>query len=338
MYSLTRLWVVPLLDASAFPISTNWHNFFFFHYGFVLNLALVYLYIYFFRQLFIYRNRLSIYLIGNFAFLLGFTLLETSVDFVSVGAGFMVELFWINALSNLAILIVTNFFCFLQAWFELQKSKGKIEREKLRAELSALKQQINPHFLFNSLNSLYGIAFENDDDETAEGIAKLSQMMRYLLYEANVEEVGLKKELDYLKTYIDLQSMRVSDQVRIHFEVEGNESGHMIPPMLFQPFVENAFKYGISQVRQSMLDIRFEISPNKLLFQVKNIKHPVIQSHSKHKGIGIKNVKKRLELLLKNRYKLEILDGDEFYTVNLWIDMIDPMRRHLPLLFTKPLK
>jgi len=213
-----------------------------------------------------------------------------------------------------------------------------MEREKLRAELSALKQQINPHFLFNSLNSLYGMAFENDDEETAEGIAKLSTMMRYLLYETNAEEVSLKKEMDYLGNYIDLQKMRVSEEVDIQFKVQGNPSGHVIPPMLFQPFIENAFKYGISQLRPSQIKIDLIVEPNKLVFQTKNTKHPVIQSQNKHKGIGIKNVKKRLDLLLKSRHQLEVIDGDNFFSVVLEIAMVDPMRRHLPHLFSNPLK
>lgn len=338
LYLLMSNWILPLLDADLFPTSTLWRNNFFFHYGLLLNLALVYLYVYYFQALFIQKNRPGVYLKWNLIFWIGFTLLETGVDYLYLGTAFFPNLWKINAASNLVILILVNFVCLVIAWFEAQKTRGLMEREKLRAELSALKQQINPHFLFNSLNSLYGMAFENDDEETAEGIAKLSKMMRYLLYETNSEEVSLKKEMEYLGNYIDLQKMRVSADVDIQFAVHGNPSGHMIPPMIFQPFIENAFKYGISQLRPSRIKIDLSIEPNKLVFQIKNTKHPVIQSQNKHKGIGIRNVKKRLGLLLKNRHQLEVIDGDNFFSVVLEIDMIDPMRRHLPHLFSNPLK
>lgn len=338
LYMLIQDWLLPLLGVDLFPISTLWRENIFFNYGLLLNIALVYLYIYYFRALFIQKNRPDVYLWWNLIFWIGFTLLETGLDFLFLKEAFVDDLWKINASMNLFLLIVVNFICLAYAWFEVQKTKGLMEREKLRAELSALKQQINPHFLFNSLNSLYGMAFENDDEETAEGIAKLSQMMRYLLYETNAEEVSLGKELDYLRTYIDLQKMRVSDKVDIQWEVKGNPSGHMIPPMIFQPFIENAFKYGISQLRPSQILITVQVEPNKLLFEVKNTKHPVIQGQDKHQGIGIKNVKKRLDLLLKNRHQLEVKDGDNFFSIMLEIDMIDPMRRHLPHLFSNPLK
>lgn len=338
LYLLIHNWLLPLLVADIFPISTLWRKNTFFNYGLLLNGALVYLYIYYFQALFIRKNRPGVYLRWNLIFWIGFTLLETGLDYVYLSNSFFLDLWKVNAVTNLLILLLVNFSCLVKAWFEEQKNRGVMEREKLRAELSALKQQINPHFLFNSLNSLYGMAFENDDEETAEGIAKLSTMMRYLLYETNAEEVSLNKEMEYLRHYIDLQKMRVSEEVDIQFDVQGNPSGHMIPPMLFQPFIENAFKYGISQLRPSQIKINILLEPNKLVFQTKNTKHPVIQIQNKHKGIGIKNVKKRLALLLKNRHQLDVIDGDNFFSVVLEIDMIDPMRRHLPHLFTNPLK
>lgn len=338
LYVLVHDWLLPVLISEVFPISMLWQRALFFHYGLLLNICLVYLYVYYFQALFIRKNRPGIYLRWNLIFWIGFSLVETGIDYLYLGSSFDAVLWKINATTTLLILLLVNFICLVKAWFEEQKKRGVMEREKLRAELSALKQQINPHFLFNSLNSLYGMAFENEDEETAEGIAKLSTMMRYLLYETNAEEVSLTKELEYLKNYIDLQKMRVSSQVDVQFEVKGNPSGHMIPPMLFQPFIENAFKYGISQLRPSQIKIDFLIEPNKLVFRTQNTRHPVIQSQTQHKGIGIKNVKKRLGLLLKSRHRLEVINGDNFFSILLEIDMIDPMRRHLPHLFTNPLK
>lgn len=353
-FFLISPWPLGLVSLDLAPMTTR-ELAFFLCYGFLLNATLTYTYAHLHLPVYIQKRKTAFLLLVNLVYLLGFTLLESMVDCFFFLMQHPSEIFFSdttkfkflhilitwgfpNLLLTFVMLAWANFYGFAYAWFRDQKVKGDMEREKLRAELSALKHQINPHFLFNILNALYGLAFENDDEPTAEGIAKLSNMMRYLLYESNDDEVLLKKELAYLQQYIDLQKMRVDSSVEVIYKITGNPAGHMIPPMIFLPFVENAFKYGISQMHPSRIEIEVHIETEHLVFRVSNTKHPVIQEHTTHKGIGIKNVKKRLELLSSNRYQLDLQDGDHKFVATLELELMDPLQRKLPLLFSGKLK
>ncbi|MEZ4687735.1 MAG: histidine kinase [Bacteroidia bacterium] len=321
-------------------------------YGLILNAVLVYVYAHKSLPGLAAHTQWNLFLRINGAYLLAFALAETCLDTVYVlelvGAGEAVAgdnvfLFWgrmflFNLVITAFVLLVANAYGFTYAWFEEQKTRRKIEGEKLKAELAALKHQINPHFLFNVLNSLYGSALENDDEPTAEGIAKLSHMMRYMLYESNDDAVSLQKELDYIQDYITLQRMRISEEVEVSFHIHGEPGGHFIPPMILQPFVENAFKYGISQVRPSSIEIQVEIATRHLHFSVKNTRHPVIQEDTRNKGIGLKNVRKRLDLLCRNCYQLDVQADEQFFTIQLDLELPDPLERKLPHLFGSKLK
>ena len=191
-------------------------------------------------------------------------------------------------------------------------------RQKLQAELSALKHQVNPHFLFNILNGLYGLAFKNDDEPTAEGIAKLSQLMRYMLYESNGTYVPLSKEIEYINNYIDLQKIRTNGTTEIQFSVFGEIEGKQVAPMMFIPFIENAFKHGISTVQPSSINIFMDVEDKALTFKVSN---PIHVSPFKHRdsvgGIGLNNVIKRLDLLYKGTYNLIVDDSEDQFKVEL---------------------
>jgi two-component system LytT family sensor kinase len=358
LYLLISPWPLGLVQLELMhvqwqPLLTDFQWGVFLLYGFGLNAVLTYGYAHVSMPRLLRSRKPQQFIKINGIYLLIFTLFESFLDFfylhllapevLAAGGAAPLPHFlgsWAmpSLLMTLFMLAWANVYGFAHAWFHDQKIKGAMEREKLRAEIVALKHQINPHFLFNILNALYGMAFENDDEPTAEGIAKLSNMMRYILYESNEDEVRLQKELEYLENYIDLQKMRVNESVQIDFEVKGNPSGHLIPPMVFQPLIENAFKYGISQVRPSRIDIHMNIEPERLHFSVRNTKHPVIQKETKHKGIGLKNVRKRLDLLCKNCHRLLVKDGDNYFSVELELELIDPMRRHFPQLFSGTLK
>jgi signal transduction histidine kinase len=321
-------------------------------YGLIFNAILVYVYAHKSLPKLASHTQWNRFLKVNITYLAAFALLETLVDtiyvlgFVAPGDAiggdsvfiFSGRMFLFNLVITSFVLLVANAYGFTYAWFEEEKNRRKIEGEKLKAELAALKHQINPHFLFNVLNSLYGSALENDDEPTAEGIVRLSHMMRYMLYESNDEVVSLQKELDYIQDYITLQRMRISEEVVVEFHVHGEPSGHVIPPMILQPFVENAFKYGISQVRPSSIEIQVEIATRHLHFSVKNTRHPVIQEDTKNKGIGLKNVRKRLDLLCRHCYQLDVQPDEEYFTVHLDLDLPDPLERKLPHLFGNKLK
>ncbi|MEM6262714.1 MAG: histidine kinase [Bacteroidota bacterium] len=359
------VWLIAFLIFSPWPIDvislgmepfTRMELTLFLGYGFVLSIVMVYTYAHYRLPVFLRKPSISTLFLVNIGYLLGFSLLESGLDYLFIstlypdlGNRIFQELhfhslnaFWNFFMANLLItflmLMVANFYGFSYAWFKDQKVKSEMKRQTLEAELSALKHQINPHFLFNVLNALYGMAFENDDEDTAEGIAKLSRMMRYVLYESNGEEESLKKEVEYIQNYIDLQKLRVPESVAINFTVEGRLEGHRVAPMIFLPFVENAFKYGISLVNESFIDIRMEVAPTQLRFRCVNSYHASTQKDTLHKGIGLKNVKKRLRLLCPDTHCLEVTQNDSVYIVDLELELTDPLARKLPALFSGPLK
>ncbi|MBS1918199.1 MAG: sensor histidine kinase [Bacteroidetes bacterium] len=206
-------------------------------------------------------------------------------------------------------------------WFQSEKRAKEIENEKLSTELSFLKSQINPHFLFNTLNNIYSLA-ANQSDKTAEAVMKLSSIMRYVLTEAKNETVPLEKEILFIKHYIELQKLRLTEKSCLDFKIEGNPEGKQVSPLLFLPFVENAFKYGISTRDSSPIKIAMEIKNPEVHFLVKNNKHNgTLLKRADNTGIGITNVKRRLDLLYPGKYKLDIADETASYTVNLNIKL-----------------
>lgn len=223
-------------------------------------------------------------------------------------------------------LLFTSFFavqsilyCIVKDWIVTENIRRKLTEEKLTLELKYLKAQINPHFLYNTLNNLYSIALKNNDEETANGITKLSRIMRYMLDELTENEIAIDKEIDYIKSYIALQKLRFSenDEISINFDIEGNTSGVKIPPFIFIVFIENAFKYGINFRKKSFIHIRLTVDKNRILFNIKNSIHR--QDNNQKHGIGLNNVRNRLNLLFPGTHTLDINDETHIFTVNLEI-------------------
>jgi len=205
-------------------------------------------------------------------------------------------------------------------WFKNERQKKEMENEKLTSELAFLKSQVNPHFLFNILNNICSLARKKSDD-TENAIIKLSQLMRYMLFESKDEKVSLEKEVEYLQNYIELQRMRISGKVQINFTVEGPVGQLMIEPMLLIPFVENAFKHGISYIGDSGIDIIMKVTNKELNFSVENsIISRGNETIPSETGVGLKNVLRRLELLYPGRHEISINDHDLKYKVLLKIN------------------
>jgi two-component system LytT family sensor kinase len=204
-------------------------------------------------------------------------------------------------------------------WFANEKRKNELETEKLTAELAFLKSQVNPHFLFNILNNICSLARKKSDD-TEGAIIKLSQLMRYMLDDSKEKKVSLARELEYLNDYIELQQLRLSDKASIVLNVEGNPEHCQIEPMLLIPFVENAFKHGVSYLEHSVIEILLEIREGILELRVfnKSFRSPGNELIT-GEGIGLKNVRRRLELLYPGRYELGIREESGAYEVNLSI-------------------
>ncbi|HEV2481518.1 MAG TPA: histidine kinase [Puia sp.] len=213
-----------------------------------------------------------------------------------------------------------HFFLFLVILFlalllKIRDRWIRAEEEKLHAELAYLKTQINPHFLFNTLNSIYAMALGRSE-QTAGAIVQLSSMMRYVLVEAGKEKVPLEKELGYLTDYIQLQQTRFEGSLRVILEINGLPEEKQIFPLLLIPFVENAFKYGVNPEAPSTIGIRLDIGDHGLQLRVTNHKVAVVPADTPG-GLGISNTRRRLQLLYPGRHSLIIEDEPKTFTVLL---------------------
>ena len=206
-------------------------------------------------------------------------------------------------------------------WFINERMKREIENEKIASELTNLKSQINPHFLFNSLNSIYSLSNKNPDKSAAQAIVKLSEMMRYMLYGSIDSIVPLQKEVEYLENYIALQRLRIKEGIPISFITTGEIHHWQIAPLLLIPFVENAFKYGISYKNHSYISIELKVEGNTLYFNTQNNLHQAARIKKKASGIGLANVRRRLELLYPKKYELNVIPSDKLFKVELIIRM-----------------
>lgn len=196
--------------------------------------------------------------------------------------------------------------------------------ENLKTELSFLRSQISPHFMFNVLNNMLAMA-RLKSDQLEPTIIKLSSLMRYILYETDEETVSLKKETEYLQSYIELQRQRIGNKVQLKVQIEPGEEEHSIPPMLLIPFIENAFKHGMSAISDPMIDIELHTSGSMLYLRVANkFDKDANEVKDKTSGIGLQNVKRRLNLLYGNRYSLLINDIDNWFTVSLQLNLQQP--------------
>lgn len=219
--------------------------------------------------------------------------------------------------TNLFIVIFVALLRFAHDWMELEARKKEVENERLIAELNFLKAQINPHFLFNTLNNLYYLAYSKSEN-TTEVIAKLSQMMRYMIYESNHPKVLLSKEIEYMMNYISLERLRLNDQVPIKFEVVGSPGNVRITPLIFITFLENAFKHGVNNSNpNAWVNISIQLKGNECIYTVENSKTTDSTEVVEKSGIGLQNVKRRLELSYPGLYTLETSDTADKYFVKL---------------------
>ncbi len=220
---------------------------------------------------------------------------------------------------TLFIVLFVGMLRFAVDWFEFETRKKEVENERLIAELNFLKAQINPHFLFNTLNNLYYLAYTKSEN-TTEVIAKLSQMMRYMIYDSNHPRVLLNKEIEYMQNYISLERLRLNNQIPIQFKVEGNTENVWIAPLIFITFLENAFKHGVSNNNpKAWINIHIQLNGDKCIYTVENSKAQNISIEKS--GIGLQNVQRRLELSYPDQYKIRMEDKPEVYFVQLTLTL-----------------
>jgi two-component system LytT family sensor kinase len=204
---------------------------------------------------------------------------------------------------------------------EKERLAKEKENEQLKTELSFLRSQVSPHFMFNVLNNMVALA-RKKSDILEPSLIKLSSLLRYMLYETDEEKVLLEKEIDYLRSYIDLQMQRFGSKVKVNVSMEDFDKSYFIEPMLLIPFVENAFKHGTGLIQNAEISVELKAQNNLLQFVVTN-QHDNNSQETKDKtsGIGLQNVRRRLNLLYKNNYGLLISDKDNKFVVSLQLNL-----------------
>ncbi len=291
----------------------------------VLLIGIAYLNLHFFLPRYLLKGRYLRYFSMIFLSILGYLLVQALTDYWLYGfvIGPMRNSNWVETLSY-------NFFSTLWYlglmvalrmsldWYEQQRLLQKITVEKLQAEVNFLRSQVNPHFLFNSLNNLYALTLKKSD-RAPDMVLKLADMMEYMLYDSDEVRVPLEKEVDYLKNYLDLEKLRCREDSDISLEVQGEMNGLEMAPHLLLPLVENAVKHGVGkQARQARLHGTLTVDRSVVQFTVENSKPPALSSAGKG-GIGLTNLRKRLELLYPGAHSLRIDDQPSLFRVTLEI-------------------
>ena len=219
----------------------------------------------------------------------------------------------------------TTIYKVMNDWLIQQRDKKELESQTLQSELKFLKSQINPHFLFNTLNSLYALTLKKSD-LAPEIVLKLSEMMRYMLYECNEKEVPLHKEINYMQNYLELEKLRHGAKMLINLKVNGEVSEQKISPLILIPFIENSFKHGINnQITQGFVNLELNVFDNDLQMILENSKSPSLPKigDKRSGGIGLVNVRRRMAILYPEHHHLEIKESPNTYKIELNLNLIN---------------
>ena len=265
------------------------------------------------------KNRVVLYLVGVVCLMALYTYFRTlneqywnSIVWPSEIVSTSEHLKW-NIAYAVWFTIISSMLYYTQSWYEQRQQVKNIEINQLQTELKYLRSQINPHFLFNGLNTIYGNI--DQSNSTARNIlVKFSDLLRYNLYEADVNMVTIEKELNYIQNYVSLQQARSDENLKIELSIDVKEKHRQIAPLLFIPFLENAFKYTGRDSENQIVRILIKQNDDKLVFECSN---SYDEQESKAGGIGISNVKRRLELIYAKEYSLELNKDSTLYNVQL---------------------
>jgi two-component system, LytTR family, sensor kinase len=314
-YAFNRAHIIDTAGMGNYVLDVTVHN--------LLLAAICYTNIYFLFNRFFKKDRYLLYISTVAILLLIYTLFQNAFDMwmsSRITLNGVTRSFFFNTYYNFSIgifyLAFTLSLDLSKRWYKQQVLLHKMETEKLSSELAYLKAQLNPHFLFNSINTIY---FQIDPSNHAarESLQKFSNMLRYQLYECNEDAIPIEKEVSYLESYIDLQRLRKTDQYAISFNNHDNIRDFKIAPLLLLPFIENAFKHISSRTdMKNTIEVNLYRQNGSFTFSVLNSTEPVNERNSAH-GIGLKNVQRRLDLLYADRYKLNIDRQESMYFVEL---------------------
>ena len=287
-------------------------------FGFMGMAAYVNLYLLIPRYLFLknywhYTGFVSILVIGT-ALLLSLWMSEfDQIDWFSR--------FIVLVINVVFFLLVTSGGKFLFEYLKKMMKLKEIENKQLKAELNLLKGQVNPHFLFNTLNNLYGLITQNQNQQASDVTLKLADLMRYLLESSKTDVVSLNKEIQFLEDYLSLEKIRLSQKSDINFTVSGMNKELFVAPLLFIPLVENAFKHGLNTIlADSFAHFSLSVQGNELFFEAINSVEKSTENSEKS-GTGLENLKKRLQLIYPDKYQLDIEKTNNQYKVTLHIQL-----------------
>jgi LytS/YehU family sensor histidine kinase len=300
---------------------------------YLLIIPCVYINLYYLMPQFLQKRKYFLYSVGLIIIISLYAVLKNFIKLKIFNDPLDESLLEETISSILVIISYMLFTMFLKYMFQFFNERMKyneislklkeIEKQKLEAELSALKGQLNPHFMFNTLNNIYSLSLDKSD-KAPELILKLSDLMSYSLYECRDKYVSLQHEIEFVHNYIDLERVRLDDNVSIEVNVHGEAGNIKIAPLLLMPLIENAFKHGLRQRPENayvVIDIDLN-SKDKVAFSIKNnINSQFIQNKQSNSGIGINNVKKRLELLYSDKHTFEIERSDDTFKVEMKIQL-----------------
>jgi two-component system, LytTR family, sensor kinase len=322
LFSLPYLLSSPGNEKQPAPKQAEGHDASF-YFGWIMNLSWVaffYFNAYVLIPRFVYKKK---YLFFTLAQLATFSWLLLQVFLLSrllfSNSHFNSRSILFNLLIYLFIFALSTAYQLISDKVNSDKLAQQKQNEMLKTELSLLRSQVSPHFMFNVLNNMVSLA-RKQSDLLEPSLIKLSSLMRYMLYEADEEKVSLEKEMDYLQSYIDLQQQRFGKKVQINVNMQSMDNQYELEPMLLIPFVENAFKHGTGMIEDAQIDIDLKAEKHILQFTVRNKFNPASEEvKDKTSGIGLTNVKRRLNLLYGKNHSLMITKNDNWFIVSLQI-------------------
>lgn len=329
-------WGLIIISPYLFRNPNTWEGFRPWHYKLIINnviLALLFYFNAFVLYPKIYKTKgLLVYLLSVVAIIIALMFFSKFIDSILFadmknfgrgrrgghGGDRWLRWYFTNGLTYLFIMGISFSYRTIKDNNKLEKIRKENETETLKTELTFLRSQVSPHFMFNVLNTLVSLA-RKKSDLIEPSLIQLSNLMRYMLYESNDERIPLEQEVEYLRSYIDLQMLRFGDDVQIDLNISKSLEGYEIEPMLLIAFVENAFKHGVGMIDEPVIKINLDIdrTTHQLSFKVEN--NIALQEGSKDKnsGIGLINMKRRLELLYKDRYILETGQNQNIFVSTL---------------------
>lgn len=270
------------------------------------------------RGLFVLCNLLLVCIANYWIFMVDFSHFPSHDDMAYIGFFMGYFVYWLFHIAIIALVVG------LRNYMRSQRLKEELKEQQQKhteAELAWLKNQINPHFLFNTLNNISSLV-QIDADEAQESIAKLSDLLRYAMYETDKPLVPLKGEVEFMQNYIDLMRLRHNDKLQVTTEWSEVPSQTTIPPLLFVSLIENAFKHGVSSSRPSRIDISLKTLPSAVTFECSNTNYPKDDQNRSGSGIGLENTRRRLDLLFPKQYTWEQSLQDNIYHIRITLKEI----------------